>query len=173
MYSLVYIIVTVSKKRNTNSGCFHFTQELKRTGKYISTCPYTALFNQDELGFYSCDLIYWEFSSFFLLSPKCICFTYVMCTNEMLYMSLRVCVFVCVDKHRPHWLPRGPLDGHKHKDTLITSLNVCEGEASSQSGHASMCTRWGRELLSLKGKRQSGPWQLRSVAVPNSPLAHC
>lgn len=66
-----------------------------------------------------------------LPSLKLIFFTHflrVKCANSMLYMSVLVSVCLCVDKCRLHWLPCGPLDGHKHKDMLINSLNVCEGE---------------------------------------------
>lgn len=36
-------------------------------------------------------------------------------------------MFKCVHKRRLHWFPCEPLDGHTQKDTLINSLNVCEG----------------------------------------------
>lgn len=41
VYSLLQLMVTVTKKRKNNS-VFHFTQELKQTGKHISTCSYSA-----------------------------------------------------------------------------------------------------------------------------------
>ena len=83
----------------------------------------------------------------------------------MLCVSLQICVCVCVcvclsvHKHRPHWLPRGPLDGHKHKDTLINSLNVCEGERRPRVA-AHPCVHDGEESHCL--------WRARGRAHPGS-----
>lgn len=99
-----------------------------------------------------------------LPSLKLICFTHfllVKCANSMLYMSVlvSVCVCLCVDKRRPHWLPCVPLDGHKHKDMLINSLNVREGEhPPSVAMHP--CVHDGEESCCL--------WRARGRALPGT-----
>ncbi len=70
-----------------------------------------------------------------------------------------VCVFVCVHRRRLHWVPCEPLDGHKHKDTLINSLNVCGGEPRPRVV-MHPCGRDGEESHRL--------WRARGRAVPGS-----
>lgn len=82
----------------------------------------------------------------------------------MRLLSVKKCV--CVHENIPHRLSCGPLDGHKHKDTLNNSLNVRGGGAWSQRGRASMCVQWGGEPLG----GQSGPWQLGGRDGPNGPF---
>lgn len=67
----------------------------------------------------------------------------------MRLLSVKKCV--CVHENIPHRLSCGPLDGHKHKDTLNNSLNVRGGGAWSQRGRASMCVQWGGEPLGGRG----------------------
>lgn len=87
-------------------------------------------------------------------------------------LSLFLCARACVDNRRSR-LPRELLDGHKHKDTLINSLNVCKGEHppsapmhSREHGTQESCDlsrARGRVLPGSPGKRPG----------PNSLLARC
>lgn len=74
-------------------------------------------------------------------------------------MCVCVCMFRCVHEYGLHWFPCEPLDGHKHKDTLINSLNVCEGEHHPKVA-MHPCVHDGENGHCL--------WRARGITVPGS-----